>query len=56
MLFSPRRTRTSSARHNSATGEFRAVGWEDAEDESASEDFEGADKTEDFARANIFTN
>ena len=55
MLLSPGRTRTSPA-HNSAAGEFRAVVWEDNNEDSASEDSDGADKTEDIATANIFTN
>jgi len=40
---------------NSAAGGFRAVEWEDENEESALEDFDGADKTKDFAAANIFT-
>ena len=56
MLLSPRRTRTSSARLNSAAGECRVVGWEDENDDSASEDLDGAGRTEDIATANIFTN
>ncbi len=56
MLISLRRTRKLSAHHNSAAGECRAAGWEDANDDSASEDLDGAGKTEDIATANIFTN
>ena len=56
MLISLRRTRKLSARQNSAAGGFRVAGWRDENDDSASEDFDGADKTEDIARANIFTN
>ncbi len=41
---------------NSAADGFRVAGWEDENDDSASEDLDGADKTEDFATANIFTN
>ncbi len=56
MLISLRRTRKLSAHHNSAAGGFRVAGWRDENDDSASEDYDGADKTEDIARANIFTN
>ena len=42
--------------NNSAVGEFRAVGWEDENGDSAPEDSDGADKAEDIATANIFTN
>jgi hypothetical protein len=56
MLISLRRTRELSAHHNSAAGGLRVAGWRDENDDSASEDFDGADKTKDIARANIFTN
>ncbi len=56
MLISLRRTRKLSAHQNSAAGGFRVAGWRDENDDSASEDFDGADKIEDIATANIFTN
>ncbi len=56
MLISLRRTRKLSAHHNSAAGGFRVAGWGDENDDSASEDFDGTDKIEDIATANIFTN
>ena len=56
MLISLRRIRKLSAHQNSAAAGFRVAGWRDENDDSASEDFDGADKSEDIARANIFTN
>ena len=56
MLISLRRTRKLSAHQNSAAGGFRVAGWRDENDDSASEDLDEADKIEDIATANIFTN
>ncbi len=56
MLISLRLTRKLPAHHDSGAGGFRVAGWRDENDDSAPTDFDGADKTEDIARANIFTN